>query len=75
MRMVDQFDCSEFVAINGKAIQVVIWCGNEVPDSLIPLDRKGRSGKSPSFRVGMKAESFPHFLLTDNYLKNLNLGE
>ena len=27
-------------------------------------DRKGRGGKSPSFRVGMKAESFPWFLLT-----------
>ena len=34
----DPFDHVPFVVINGKAIQVVIWCGNEVPDSLIPLD-------------------------------------
>ena len=38
MRMMEQFDCLEFVVINGKAIQVVIWCGNEAPDGLIPLD-------------------------------------
>ena len=34
----DRFDCMKFVVINGKAVQVVIWNGNEVPDGLIPLD-------------------------------------
>jgi hypothetical protein len=36
--MMDRFDCMKFVVINGKAVQVVIWNGNEVPDGLIPLD-------------------------------------
>lgn len=31
-------DCMKFVVINGNAVQVVIWRGNEVPDGLIPLD-------------------------------------
>jgi hypothetical protein len=34
----DRFDCMKFVVINGNAVQVVIWRGNEVPDGLIPLD-------------------------------------
>jgi hypothetical protein len=34
----DSVDCMKFVVINGKAVQVVIWNGNEVPDGLIPLD-------------------------------------
>ena len=34
----DRFDCMKFVVINGNAVQVVIWSGNEVPDGLIPLD-------------------------------------
>ena len=36
--MMDRFDCMKFVVINGNAVQVVIWSGNEVPDGLIPLD-------------------------------------
>jgi len=31
-------------------------------------DREGRSGKSPSFRVGMKAEPFALVSDSDNYL-------
>ena len=34
----DPFDHVPFVVINGKAVQVVIWSGIEVPAGLIPLD-------------------------------------
>lgn len=47
----DGYDYINFVLINDTYIQVILWAGTDIPDSLVPLDGRIINGiKLPDHR-------------------------